>query len=116
MENLTIENLPTQVNKLSLKLDNIEKLLQQKNEQQQTEPQDKFLTVGETAKFLNLTVPTIYSKTSRGELPVMKRGKRLYFSQLSLIEYVKQGKRLSNSEIEAEAENYLEKKKGVNNE
>ena len=115
MENLTIENLPTQVNRLSIKLENIEKLLLQKNEQQ-AEPQDKFLTVEETAKFLKLTVPTIYSKVSRGELSVMKRGKRLYFSQVYLFNYVKEGRIKSNAEIEAEAHQYLTKKKGGSNE
>lgn len=115
MENLTFENLPTEVHLLSEKLDNIEKLLLQQNKQQQPDPQDQFLTVVETAKFLNLTVPTIYSKVSRGELPVMKQGKRLYFSQADLIEYVKRGKKLSNYEIEAQAEKYLSNnKKGLN--
>jgi len=80
-----------------------------------TEPQDKFLTVVETAKFLNLTVPTIYSKVSKNELPVMKQGKRLYFSQADLMEYVKRGRKLSNFEIETQAKNYLSNnKKGLN--
>lgn len=109
-ENLTIENLPTQVNRLSIKMDNIEKLLLEKKEKQQSEPKDQLLTVEQTAKFLNLTIPTIYSKVSRKELPVMKQGKRLYFSLFELTEYVKRGKKLSNYEIEQEANKYLTKK------
>ncbi|NOZ35655.1 MAG: helix-turn-helix domain-containing protein [Chlorobi bacterium] len=111
---LLFENLPTQVNQLSIKMDNIEKLLLEKNEQQKTEPEDQLFSVEQTAKFLNLTIPTIYSKTSRKELPVMKQGKRLYFSKFELIEYVKRGKKLSNYEIEHEASNYLKKKGGDN--
>lgn len=115
IENLTFENLPTQVSKLSLKLDNIEKLLLQQTDKP-TEPQDKFLTIQQASKFLNLTVPTIYSKVSRRQIPFMKRGKRLYFSQLELIDYVKSGRIKTNAEIEAEAESYLsDKKKGLNN-
>lgn len=72
---------------------------------------EKFLTVQETATLFNLTVPTIYSKVSKGELPVMKRGKRLYFSRSELLEYLKKGRKKSNSEIETEAENYLANKK-----
>ena len=106
---LLFENLPTQVNKLSIKMDNIEKLLLEKKEQQ-SEPEDQLLTVEQTAKFLNLTIPTIYSKVSRKELPVMKQGKRLYFSKLELIENLKRGKKLSNYEIEQEANKYLTKK------
>jgi hypothetical protein len=66
--------------------------------------------------FLNLSVPTIYSKVSKNELPYMKRSKRLYFSSSELLEYLKHGRKLSNAEIEQEAEAYLSKtKKGLNN-
>ena len=112
--NLTFENLPFQVDLLSIKMDNIEKLLLEKKDLQQSESEDQLLTVEQTAKFLNLTIPTIYSKVSRKELPVMKQGKRLYFSQIELMEYVKRGKKLSNYEIEQEANKYLKKKGGDN--
>lgn len=72
-------------------------------------PAEKLLTVHEAADFLNLSVPTIYSKVSRGELPVMKRGKKLHFSNTELMQYLKDGRKLTNSEIETEAENYLQK-------
>lgn len=57
------------------------------------EHSEKLLNVQEAAQFLNLTVPTIYSKVSRGELPVMKRSKRLYFSNTELMEYLKEGRK-----------------------
>ncbi len=72
-----------------------------------TEQTEQLLTVQEAAQFLNLTVPTIYSKVSKGELPVMKRSKRLYFSSTELMEYLKEGRKKSNAEIEQEAEAYL---------
>ena len=37
---------------------------------------EKLLNIQEAAQFLNLAIPTLYSKVSKGELPVMKRGKR----------------------------------------
>ena len=81
-----------------------------------TEQPEQLLTVQEAAQFLNLTVPTIYSKVSKGELPVMKRSKRLYFSSTELMEYLKEGRKKSNAEIEAEAKAYLSNnKKGLNN-
>lgn len=55
--------------------------------------QDVLMTIQEAAEFLHLTVPTIYSKVSRGELPVKKRSKRLYFSKLELIDYLNEGSR-----------------------
>ena len=72
-----------------------------------TEQPEQLLTIQEAAQFLNLTVPTIYSKVSKGELPVMKRSKRLYFSSTELMEYLKEGRKKSSSEIDAEAEAYL---------
>jgi len=71
------------------------------------EQPEQLSTIQEAAQFLNLTVPTIYSKVSKGELPVMKRSKRLYFSSTELMEYLKEGRKKSNAEIEQEAEAYL---------
>ena len=57
---------------------NILKAVQNNNPS--TKQPEQFLNIQEAAQFLNLTVPTIYSKVSKRELPCMKRGKRLYFS------------------------------------
>lgn len=75
-----------------------------------SESPEQLLTVQEAAQFLNLRVPTVYSKVSKGELPVMKRGKRLYFSNTELMEYLKGGRKKTNSEISDEAANYLSKR------
>lgn len=81
-----------------------------------TDQPEQLLTIQEAAEFLSLTVPTMYSKVSKGELPVMKRSKRLYFSRTELLEYLKDGRKKSNAEIEAEAKAYLlNNKKGLNN-
>ncbi len=85
-----------------------------RHNQQKKEPQlEQLFTVRETADFLNLTVPTIYSKVSKGELPFMKRSKRLYFSSIELMEYIKEGRKKTNAEIESEAEEYLSNKKSA---
>lgn len=76
-----------------------------------TEQPEQFLTIQEAAEFLNLAIPTIYSKVSKRELPVMKRGKRLYFSLKELTEYLRNGKKKTTAEIEAEADLYLSKNK-----
>lgn len=78
-----------------------------RNEQPTTDQPEQLLTIQQAAEFLSLSVPTLYSKVSKGELPVMKRSKRLYFSSTELMEYLKQGRKKSNAEIEQEAEAYL---------
>ena len=46
----------------------------------------------------------------------MKRSKRLYFSRTELLNYLKDGRKKSNAEIEQEAKAYLlNNKKGLNN-
>jgi excisionase family DNA binding protein len=87
-----------------------------RNEQPTTDQPEQLLTIQEAAEYLSLTVPTMYSKVSKGELPVMKRSKRLYFSRTELLEYLKDGRKKSNAEIEQEAKAYLlNNKKGLNN-
>jgi excisionase family DNA binding protein len=76
----------------------------------ENKPAEQLLTVQQAAKFLNLSVTTVYSKVSRRELPVMKRGKRLYFSNLELMSYLKDGRKLSNAEIEQQADDYFSNK------
>ena len=81
MTEISFNDLPKAVTELTRKVDELYKVI--KNVQPQ-ETADQFLTVDETAEFLNLSVPTIYSKVSRRELPYMKRGKRLYFARKDL--------------------------------
>ena len=95
---------------IEARLSSIENLildLKQPTKVEPTEQPEQLLTVQEAAQFLNLTVPTMYSKVSKGELPVMKRSKRLYFSSTELMEYLKEGRKKSNAEIDQEAETYL---------
>lgn len=110
--NLSFEQLPAAVNRLAKKLETIERLLLKKSDQQLGEQPDKLLTVKEAAAFLSLTIPTIYSKSSRGELPSCKApgSKRLYFSREDLSNIIREGRRKTNSEIEAEAHTFLKKR------
>ncbi len=74
---------------------------------------DELLTVEGAAHFLDCTKPTIYQKTSRGELPFMKRGKKLYFLKQDIIGYLKAGRNKTTGEIASSPENYLRQgKKG----
>jgi excisionase family DNA binding protein len=114
-ENLTFDQLPKAVIMLTKEVSELKRLLMEKQEQTPTDQPEQLLTIQEAADFLSLTVPTMYSKVSKGELPVMKRSKRLYFSRTELLEYLKDGRKKSNAEIEQEAKDYL-KKKGGNNE
>lgn len=70
---------------------------------------EKPLTVSQAAKYLSLSVPTVYTLISKGELPVKKRSKRCYFFASDLYNYLKEGSKKTNKEIEEDAERHLEK-------
>jgi excisionase family DNA binding protein len=99
---------------LEARLHNIEALLidiKHQPKPQASQPEDDLLTVPEAAEFLSLSVQTIYTLNSKKKLPVMKRSKRCYFSKSDLLEYLKQGRKSTPSEIESQADQYLIKKK-----
>lgn len=110
MENLTFDQLPQAVAMLTNEISTLKNLLLDQK-QPEVEQSERYLTVQEASEFLKLKVSTIYSKVSRGELPVMKGGKRLYFSSKELIEYLKRGRKKSHADIDAQANAYFENSK-----
>ena len=97
------------------RLSNIENLLLDIKHpvHQENQGNPKF-NVDETAEYLGVTTPTVYSKNSRGELPGCKApgSKRLFFFKSDLDAYLRQGRKKTNAEIEAEASEFLVKRKG----
>ena len=110
MGTISFEQLPTAVADLTKQIKELKRLVIE-TKQQPDAPSDKFMTIQEASEFLKLSVPTIYSKVSRRELPYMKRGKRLYFSKFELTDFLKAGKVKSISELEAETDEFLDKKR-----
>lgn len=108
VENLSFDQLPKAVAMLLDEIKELKKLITTHTATAEpSEPQDELMNVEQTAEFLNLSVPTIYGKVHRRELPVMKRGNRLYFSKFELLDYLKQGRQQTMQEIEDEAGSYL---------
>ena len=64
---------------------------------------DQLLTIKQASELIDLTVPTIYGYVQKGIIPCSKKGKRLYFSKLKLIEWVKEGNRKTSEEVASEA-------------
>lgn len=110
METLTFNELPKAVEQLQKQLSEIHLLLMQKPAPPVQES-DELLTVKGAAGFLSLSTATVYTLISKGELPVMKRSKRCYFSKAELINYLKEGRKKTNAEIETIALKHLTKNK-----
>jgi excisionase family DNA binding protein len=104
--NYTFEQLPQAVNKLHERLDGIEKLLRS-NQSVELEFSSELLTIQQASTFLNLSVPTLYSKVSKKEIPVNKKGKRLYFSRSELLKWIHSGHQQTAEEIREQADEVL---------
>jgi excisionase family DNA binding protein len=96
--NLTFDQLPAAISLLIKEVNSIKLALQADPH----EPSDQLYTVEQTAEFLTLAKPTIYAMISRGELPNLKRGKRVYFEKSALLDYLKAGRRKSYQELKDE--------------
>ncbi|MFC5409118.1 helix-turn-helix domain-containing protein [Larkinella bovis] len=64
---------------------------------------EELLTVEQAARLLKLTPPTIYGLVYERKIPYSKRGKRLYFSQQELLDWVKSGRQKTAGELEEQA-------------
>lgn len=77
-----------------------------------TEAFDEILDVNKVCQFLGVSKSTIYKKTSEREIPHSKVGKRLYFKRSELIEWISEGRQKTMWDIEQEAYDYLNSKRG----
>lgn len=102
MGNLTFNELPQAVSDLTREIKEIKELLLA-NKSEVAPDEDQLLTIQQAGVLLNLSVPTLYGYVQRSEIPVSKRGKRLYFSKKELLDWVKEGRKRTLSEIEHEA-------------
>ncbi len=76
-------------------------------------PPKEIYGIDEAVKLLGIAKPTIYTKTSKGEIPHFKKGKKLYFRHSELMAWIEEGRRKTVVQEKIEMENYLlEKEKG----
>ena len=85
--------------------DNIKKAIAQS----ESSTDDAYMTIDETAKLINLAKSSVYGLVHQKKIPFYKVGKKLYFSKVSVLEWIKNGKYNTKSDIEAKADQYLMK-------
>ena len=73
------------------------------------EPKDDsgVLDMNETARYLKISKPSLYGMTHKRMLPYYKHGKRIYFRKNEIDEWINKGKVKTQEEIEADASNYI---------
>lgn len=102
MKPFTFDQIPIMMNKLHDKLEYLEMLILRIPISE--EIKDELLSVEEASKLLNLSIATIYSKVCRKEIPVNKKGKRIYFYKHELNEWIKSGRVKTYVEIKNDIE------------
>lgn len=68
-----------------------------------------FLNIDDAAKMIDLAKPTLYGLVHQNKIPYHKKSKRLYFLKSEILDWIKSGKRITKSEIELKADEYLMK-------
>jgi excisionase family DNA binding protein len=86
--------------------DELEKLIQTSVKQalkdQSTEEgkdTNQLFTVDQASVFLNLAKQTLYTFTSKRQIPFLKKGKKLYFKKSDLEIWLNEGKKATTKEI-----------------
>ena len=87
----------------------VEKVVQEFKLLEQKEAHKEILTIDEASELLNLAKPTIYTLTSRGEIPYNKVSKKLLFKYSDLMAWVDSGRCKTNAELQKEAEAYVKR-------
>jgi len=108
---LTFDQLPSAVSRLYAKLEDIERLIQNKDDSR--EPSDEWFDLNELCGYLpdKPAKPTAYNWVHNSDIPHHKRGKKLYFLKSEIDAWLKTGRKKTVSEIEAEADAYLSNSK-----
>jgi len=92
----------------------VEKAILQSSKNETTQS-DTFLDVDQAASFLGIAKATLYGKCSKLSVPHFKKGKKLYFHQSELIEYLKSGKRKTIQDIQKNVNTLLSEKGKIYN-
>lgn len=88
------------------KLERIENMLKEQS--------TKLMTLDEACSFLNISKSNMYKMTSTNQINFYQpRGKKIYFLEKDLIEWILKGKRKSKATVDEEAIKYVENNKRV---
>lgn len=74
-----------------------------------TKQEPEFFTIEEASVYLKLAKQTVYQLVSKKALPHYKRNKRLYFRRVELLEWIEQGKQITQGKMNAEVMDFIKK-------
>ena len=102
---ISFENLPKAVAHLVSEIAIIKLLVEVKQPQQV--PQKRIpIDITEACQIIGKAKPTVYTLVRKRLIPCYKNGKKLYFFEDELLEWISKGKKKTLLEIESEALKY----------
>lgn len=106
---ISFENLPKAVAHLVNELAEIKSLVA-KSQTTIATTQKYPIDIEEASQIIGKAKPTIYSLVRRRMIPCYKSGKKLYFFEDELLEWIAKGKKKTLQEIEEEAQSEFKKR------
>ena len=102
---ISFENLPKAVAHIVKEIAEIKLLIQNV---QVYESKEKSIPIGveEASRLIGKAKPTIYALIRQRKIPCYKYGKKLYFFEEELLEWISKGKKKTIQEIESAASKY----------
>ncbi len=108
-DKITFDKLPEAVAFLIQEVSQIRELVE-KNKSQSVEKR-KPIEIDEACSFVKKAKPTIYALVRKGLIPCYKNGKKLYFFEDELMQWISNGKKKTIEEIKAEIESQLHQRR-----
>ena len=109
---ISFENLPKAVAHLVSELAEIKSLVEKG--QTPVVPQKRIpIDIEEACRIIGKAKPTVYALVRKRIIPCYKNGKKLYFFEDELLEWISKGKKKTLQEIESEAETEYNKRKNI---
>jgi excisionase family DNA binding protein len=71
----------------------LDKVMQKSSNKESTDLPE-LLNITQAAAYLNFAKQTLYGYTSKGVIPHLKKGKKLYFKRSELVKWVNEGKQI----------------------
>ena len=109
---ISFENLPKAVAHLVSELAEVKSLVEKG--QVSIVPQKRIpIDIEEACRIIGKAKPTVYALVRKRIIPCYKNGKKLYFFEDELLEWISKGKKKTLQEIESEAEAEYNKRKNI---
>ncbi len=99
-QEVTHNNLPEAIAYLIQEVESLKEIIA--TLQPPAEDEQKYIDIDEACEMLKLAKSTVYRLASNGGIPVSKRGKKLYFNEAELREWIDGGRNVYQTKEEIE--------------